>query len=538
MKTFEIGKDRLTSSLLSQLARSAVDDSRAAVPISLCPEVRQRIQSYRDRVAEKAAGDGVYYGINTGFGLLSDVKISKKDIRQLQLNIVRSHACGVGPAIGELEASALLILRAHTISLGHHGLRPEAVDLLCSMLEKKVVPVIPCQGSVGASGDLAPLAHVALALIGEGSVLYRGKKQPTSVVFKECGLQPLQLMEKEGLSLINGTQYTTALGAITLEKLKQLILAADIALALSLDAIRGTTRAFDSRLHALKAHQGQLQVARNILHLLSEEDNVQQSHASCGRVQDPYSFRCSPQVHGACRDTVDHVSRVFEIELNSVTDNPIIFENSDIVSGGNFHAQAVAMAMDFAAIAACELASISEQRVMKLTNPVMNGGLPAFLVNDSGLNSGFMIPHVVCAALVSENKTLAHPASVDSIPTSADKEDHVSMGPWAQRKLAMIIENTAKVLAIELLSGAQGLDLLRPLTASPRVEAIHKKVRSMSEFMAQDRAIGDDIERVSTWMLGNEFMSFASSLGLDFETSIAKRDLEGTFFKDSKSVSV
>jgi histidine ammonia-lyase len=500
-----------------------VDSSNRSPTLVVCSEVRERIQRYRDIVAAKSAGDGVYYGINTGFGLLSDVKISKKDIRQLQLNIVRSHACGVGPSISELEAAALLILRAHTIALGHHGLRPEVVDLLCEMIKCKVLPSIPSQGSVGASGDLAPLAHIAWSLIGEGTVFFKGEKRPTLEVFNECGIHRLELLEKEGLSLINGTQFSSALGAVTLEKLKQLIYAADLALAISLDAIRGTTRAFDIRLHKLKAHKGQLQVALNVIHLLGGEDQIQNSHATCGRVQDPYSFRCSPQVHGACRDTYDHVSSVFEIELNSVTDNPIIFENGDIVSGGNFHAQSVAMAMDFAAVAACELASISEQRVMKLTNPVMNGGLPAFLINDSGLNSGFMIPHVVCASLVSENKTLAHPASVDSIPTSADKEDHVSMAPWAQRKLAMIVANTSKVLAIELIAAAQGIDLLRPLKASPHVEAIHKKIREMSEFMAQDRAIGDDIEKVSEWILGCDFLKFASSLGLDVEADSSKQ---------------
>ncbi len=492
--TFRFGEDRLDTRTLY------VQSMERPGSYSLTDNGKARVKKFRDLV-EAALGSGkTFYGINTGFGYLSDVRIEDSKLARLQENLIRSHACGVGENVDHEVVRAMLFLRAHTFSLGYSGISLECVELIIAFLEHDILPLVPSKGSVGASGDLAPLAHLALGLIGEGTVLHKGVKKTAAQALADSGLKAHVLGPKEGLSLINGTHYMSSLAAIAVEEAKILAVSADIISALSLDAIRGTTKALDPRIHAIRPHQGQAESAERISSLFHTADPILESHIDCGRVQDPYSFRCVPQVHGATHDTIRFVKTTVDTELNSVTDNPLCFENGEILSGGNFHGQPLALAMDFLGIAMSELASISERRIEKLTNPNMSG-LPAFLTRESGLNSGYMIPHVVAAALVSENKVLSHPASVDSIPTSADKEDHVSMGPIAANKCRRILSNVSYVLAIELLSACQGLDLLQPLEPNPALKVIYDKVRSSIPKMDSDRSLSEDIERISEWIL-------------------------------------
>ncbi|MEN9834652.1 MAG: hypothetical protein RL011_845 [Pseudomonadota bacterium] len=490
---FHLGEDTLTTERLVELARTP------SPKLTVTPDAWKRLDSYRARVEEVLTKGKTVYGINTGFGFLADVAIPPADLAQLQLNLVRSHACGVGDYSSDEVVRALLVLRAHSFLLGFSGVRAEVVRQVLLFIEHDILPVVPCQGSVGASGDLAPLAQLALGLLGEGEVRWRGEILPASTVLGQLGIAPLKLAPKEGLSLINGTQYMTALAAFAVEEAKALMRSADIAAGLSLDAVRGTVAAYDARIHDARPHRGQKLVAANMLRLFAETDAIMASHADCGKVQDPYSFRCVPQVHGASRDTVQHCESVINTELQSVTDNPLVFDGGDIVSGGNFHGQPVAFVMDFLAIAVAEIGSISERRIEKITNPHQSG-LPAFATRNSGLNSGFMIPHVVAASLVSENKVLCHPASVDSIPTSADKEDHVSMGPIAARKARSIIANVRNILAIEFLAATQGLDLLAPLKPSSVLAAVVNEVRLRAPSMETDRSLQREIRAVSTWI--------------------------------------
>ncbi len=493
MKPFSLGQDRLTWSTLVQLA------SKPSPSVLVSDEAWSRLDQYR-LVVEKAISSGkVIYGINTGFGFLSDVRIETDKLQQLQLNLIRSHACGVGEPVSAEIVRALLILRAHTFLLGHSAVTRNAVATVLEFLKHDILPVIPCQGSVGASGDLAPLAHLALGLIGEGDVLYKGEVVSAKIALEQSGVKPLAPQAKEGLSLINGTQFMSVLGSFAVSDAKNLAATADVVAALSLEAIKGTKAAFDARIHSVRDQAGQKKVAAHMLSLLAGKDEIMESHANCGRVQDPYSFRCIPQVHGATRDVIDFVAARIDGDLNSVTDNPLVFEDGAVISGGNFHGQPLAMALDFLAIAVAELGSISERRIEKLTNPAMSG-LPAFVVQESGLNSGFMIPHVVAAALVSENKVLCHPASVDSIPTSADKEDHVSMGPISGRKALKICAHVADILAIEALTAAQGIDLHNPLKPSEPLRMVHGKLRELSPVMPVDRSLQKDIQKVSHWI--------------------------------------
>jgi histidine ammonia-lyase len=493
--TFKLGEDQLTAEKLVELARAP----RPAVTVS--SSARARAESYRRHVDEILKSERRVYGINTGFGFMSDVAIDRDKLAQLQENLVRSHACGVGQPVDDDVVRALLVLRAHTFLLGHSGVRLLLVDHVLEFLKHDILPVIPCQGSVGASGDLAPLAHLALGLMGEGDVRVDGATQPAAEALRAKGLKPLKLAAKEGLALINGTHFMTTIAALAVAEASVLADTADVAAAMSLDAIRGTTRAYDPRVQSVRAQPGQADVAARMRSLFLGKDEIMDSHKDCGRVQDPYSFRCVPQVHGATRDTLAHVRAVVDRELNSVTDNPLVFDDGDIISGGNFHGQPVALVMDFLAIAVAELGSISERRIEKLTNPALSG-LPAFVIKDGGLNSGFMIPHVVAAALVSENKILCHPASVDSIPTSADKEDHVSMGPIAARKARQVIGNVRQVLAIELITAAQGIELHAPLKPAPVLAKVQGQIRQHAEFMGKDRSLAKDIARVATWIGG------------------------------------
>lgn len=492
-QAFRLGLDRLTPELLVKLG------AKPRPQLVVTTEVQERVESYRSRIVEVLQSKRRVYGINTGFGFLADVAIDPDKLQELQVNLIRSHACAVGQPVSDAVVRALLVLRAHTFCLGHSAVRWETLALILKFLEHDILPVIPCQGSVGASGDLAPLAHLAMGLMGEGQVRYGGQTQSASSVLKSLGIIPLVPEAKEGLSLINGTHFMSTVAAFAVHDAAELCRAADILAALSLEAIRGSKAAFDPRVHAARGQKGQIISARNIDMLLMGHDTIMDSHKGCSKVQDPYSFRCAPQVHGATRDACAYAQNIVAIELNAVTDNPLAFSEGDFVSGGNFHGQPVAQAMDFLGIAVAELGSISERRLEKITNPHLSG-LPAFATRDGGLNSGFMIPHVVSAALVSENKVLCHPASVDSIPTSADKEDHVSMGPIAARKAREIIANVQKIFAIELLGACQGLDLLAPLKPTDLLQKVKDQVRSLSERMDRDRSLAADIERVATWL--------------------------------------
>ena len=499
---FKLGAERLTCEKIYTLAtqkRSALTFDKNA---------QKEVERYRKIVDKAVASEGTYYGINTGFGFMSDVKISTDKLFQLQENLIRSHAAGVGEPVSDEIVRALLVLRAHTFCLGHTGISKETVHKILEFFHKGIYPLIPAKGSVGASGDLAPLAHLALGLMGEGNVRYHGEVFAAEELLSQLSVPPLKPKAKEGLSLINGTHFMTAIGAFAAYEAKMLAKSADIIAAMTLDALRGTLKPFDERIHKLRHQTGQSVVSENMRALFSEDDEILESHKECGKVQDPYSLRCIPQVHGASRDALTYVDSVLEGELNSITDNPLCFENGDIISGGNFHGQPVALAMDFLCIAVAELGSISERRIEKITNPALSG-LPAFAVEDGGLNSGFMIPHVVAASLVSENKVLCHPASVDSIPTSADKEDHVSMGPIAARKAREINQNLANILAIELLSACQGMDLLAPLKPGKALKEVYDKVRSMSCSLDRDRSLSHDMEKVGSFILEGGLLKLA-----------------------------
>ncbi len=459
-----------------------------------------RARAMIDDVVARGDAAPAVYGVNTGFGALAEVRISASEVRTLQQNLVRSHAAGIGPPLPRDATRAMMLLRAQVLATGRSGARAEVCDRLCEMLAAGVHPLVPGRGSVGASGDLAPLAHLALGLTGEGEVEYGGRTVAAAAALATAGLAPMTLEAKEGLTLLNGTQHMTAIGGLTVLDAEDTCRIADVAGAMSLEALKGTARAFDARVIAARAHPGQQTVGANLRALLAGSA-IAESHRDCGKVQDPYSLRCMPQVHGASRDALGYGRVVLEREANASTDNPLVFPGDDgaegeMISGGNFHGQPVAIALDFAAIAIAELANISERRVEQLVNPHMSSGLPPFLAPSSGLNSGFMIAQVSAAALVSENKILCHPASVDSIPSSAGREDHVSMGAHAALKLHQIHDHVRMVLAIELLCACQGIDLRRPLTTTPALEAVHAALRAHVPAMMVDRPLAPDIVRV------------------------------------------
>jgi histidine ammonia-lyase len=469
--------------------------SRDGARVVLGDRARGAIDAAHAVVLRILAGESQVYGVNTGFGHLKDIRIPRERLDELQINLIRSHAAGVGSPLDEATTRAVMFLRAHVLARGHSGVRPVVVECLIDHLNAGVLPLIPEQGSVGASGDLAPLAHLALALIGEGNVRFDGAVMPAARAQARAGLTPLRLGPKEGLALINGTQMIAAIGALALLEAEEVAALADLAGACSLEALKGSHRAFDPRLHALKPHRGQIDSAANLRALL-DDSAIARSHESCGRVQDGYSLRCMPQVHGAAREVLRFTSGILTTEINAVTDNPIVFPaEGDLVSGGNFHGEAPAMALDALAIAVAELASIAERRIVRLMNPALSG-LPPFLAKDAGVNSGFMMAQVTAAALVSENKILCHPASVDSIPTEAGQEDHVSMGPIAARKAGTVVTHARHVLAIEMLCACQGLDLLAPVAPGRGVAAARDAVRRAVPFMETDRVLADDIAAV------------------------------------------
>jgi histidine ammonia-lyase len=439
------------------------------------------------------------YGVTTGFGALSDVPISRKDARRLQRNILMSHAAGVGAPLEESAARGTMLLRAKELALGHACGRPASVVRLIEFLNKGVYPVIPEQGSVGASGDLCPLAHMALLLIGKGEGYLEGRRMNGAAILQALGLEPLELAPGEGLALINGTQVMTAIGALAVHDGLRLMKLIDVAAAMSLEVLMGSRTEFDARIHQVRPHPGQAIAADNMLRMV-QESGIISSHKDCKRIQDAYTLRCSPQVHGASRDALRYTEKVITTEMNAATNNPLVFSDSgDFLLGGNFHGQPVALALDFMAMAVAEWANIAERRVERLVNPMLSG-LPAFLVSDGGLNSGFMIAQYTAAALVSENKVLAHPASVDSIPTSANKEDHVSMGTIAARKCRQILANTQNVVAIELLCAAQALDLLTNLKPGQGTMAAYTAIRRHIPPLVEDRVLAEDIAAMRALM--------------------------------------
>ena len=476
-------------------ALEAVADVRR--PVALGRDARAAVLRARAVVDQVVHRDQVVYGVTTGFGNFADVVIPHDKLRELQLNLVRSHAAGVGAPLTEADTRALMLLRANVLAKGFSGIRLETLELLVSMLNRGVHPIVPSQGSVGASGDLAPLAHLALALVGEGESVYEGRAMPSAEALRRADLEPVILEAKEGLALINGTQLMTAVLGRALAEAWRLVRAADVVGALTLDALKGTDVAFDPRIHAARPHPGQAASARNLKRMLSGSA-IRESHRDCGKVQDAYSLRCIPQVHGATRDALTYVDATVAIEMNAATDNPMVFSDTgEMLSGGNFHGQPVALAADVLAIALAELGAISERRTERLVNPTLSG-LPAFLTRDGGLRSGLMIAHVTAAALASESKTLAHPASVDSIPTSANKEDHVSMGAHAALKAARVVANTSRILGVEALAACQALEFLKPLTTSEALQAAYRRLRDSIPPLDSDRILAPDIEAAAT----------------------------------------
>ena len=487
-KPFQYGIDSLDIEIVTDLASGAREGY-------LSPAALDKIRSCQEFVADIVSHNTTVYGVNTGFGILANTKISEDDTRILQHKILQSHSVGVGDPIPEEVARIMLITKVHALAQGYSGVQLETLERILWHIRENVIPVVPEKGSVGASGDLAPLAHLFLPLIGLGEVFFQGKRLPSRQVLQQFGLAPVRLGPKEGLALINGTQFILSFAVKAVQRLHNCLEAADIIGAMSLEALTGTKAPFDDRLHQLRPYAGSLLVAQRLRQLLHGSD-IMQSHIDCGRVQDPYSLRCMPQVHGASRNAWLHLKELTEIELNAVTDNPIILGAKDTISGGNFHGQPLALPLDYACFAAAEIGNISDRRCYLLLEG--KWGLPMLLMSNVGLNSGFMIPQYTTAALVTENKTLCFPASADSIPTSLGQEDHVSMGSISGRKLNQVLDNLESILAIELLSACQAIEFRRPLKSSEILEAAHEYVRNFVEFASEDRIFADDINQLRT----------------------------------------
>jgi histidine ammonia-lyase len=487
---------------LSEIAAVALGDTL----VEVSPSAHPRVLASRKVIENIIAREAVVYGVNTGFGKLADVRIQPDELRELQLNLVRSHACGIGNPLSEPEVRAMMLLRANVLVLGLSGVRLEIIEMLCQMLNHRVCPVIPEKGSVGASGDLAPLAHLALSLIGEGESFFQGQRMAGREALRLAGLEPVLLEAKEGLALLNGTQAMHAVGGLSILRAQRLAHVANVAGAMSLEALKGTPAAFDPRLQEARPHPGQRAVANHLLSLLQGSE-IRESHRKDDpRIQDAYSLRCMPQVHGAVRGVLSHCEDVLLIESGSATDNPLVFaETGDVISGGNFHGAPLAFALDYAAIAVTDLMSISERRIDRLVNPDLNEGLPAFLARHPGTQSGFMIAHVAAVSLLNEAKVLAHPASIDNVPTSGGKEDHVSMGMTSALKLRSIVDLAENLLAIELLASAEGLEHRRPLKAGRGVEQAFAVLRKIAPPLTQDRSLSGDIARVAEAIRGEKF---------------------------------
>jgi histidine ammonia-lyase len=498
MKTIFLGVEGMTLADLITIARSGAQ-------VQLTTDAEKRMIKSRHLIEQWVQEERRIYGITTGFGALSDVAISKEDTRQLQKNVLMSHAAGVGKPFDEETVRAILALRIKDLARGHSGIRLSTVQQLVAVLNWGVCPVIPEKGSVGASGDLAPLAHLSLVLIGMGEAFYKGQRLAGRQALNKCGLKPLQLEAGEGLALVNGTQVMTAIGGLAVYDAGLLAKLTDIAAAMSLEVLMGSRTEFDPKIHEVRPHPGQAAAADNMARI-TQHSEIITSHKDCSRIQDAYTLRCSPQVHGATRDAIRYCRDVIETEMNSSTNNPLIFSDSEeFLLGGNFHGQPVALAMDFLGIAVAELADISERRIERLVNPKLSG-LPAFLVDDGGLNSGLMLAQYTAAALVSENKVLCHPAGIDSIPTSANKEDHVSMGTIAARKCRDIVSNVQDVIAIELLCAAQALDLFTNMKPGEGTLAAYQAIRQAVSHLDKDRIISTDIAAVKQLMRSGKIL--------------------------------
>jgi len=498
MKTIFLGVEGMTLADLITIARNGAQ-------VQLTTDAEKQMIKSRHLIEQWVQEERRIYGITTGFGALSDVAISKEDTRQLQKNVLMSHAAGVGKPFDEETVRAILALRIKDLARGHSGIRLSTVQQLVAVLNWGVCPVIPEKGSVGASGDLAPLAHLSLVLIGMGEAFYKGQRLSGRQALKKCGLKPLRLEAGEGLALVNGTQVMTAIGALAVCDAGLLAKLTDIAAAMSLEVLMGSRTEFDPKIHEIRPHPGQAAAADNMARI-TQQSEIITSHKDCARIQDAYTLRCSPQVHGATRDAIRYCRDVIETEMNSSTNNPLIFSDSEeFLLGGNFHGQPVALAMDFLGIAVAELADISERRIERLVNPKLSG-LPAFLVDDGGLNSGLMLAQYTAAALVSENKVLCHPASIDSIPTSANKEDHVSMGTISARKCRDIVSNVEDVIAIELLCAAQALDLFTNMKPGEGTLAAYQAIRQAVSHLDKDRIISTDIAAVKQLMRSGKIL--------------------------------
>jgi histidine ammonia-lyase len=485
---FCYGQDTLSTTTVVDLASGAISGTLSA-------DTLHKIEKSQQCVSEIVRHNTTVYGVNTGFGILANTRISEEDTRMLQHKILQSHSVGVGDPIPAEVAKIMMITKVHALARGYSGVQVTTIERILWHIQNDVIPVVPEKGSVGASGDLAPLAHLFLPLIGLGEVFHQGRRMPSREVLEQYGLPPVQLGPKEGLALINGTQFILAFAVKAVQRLHNCLEAADIIGAMSLEALTGTKAPFDERLHQLRPYAGSLLVAQR-LRLLLQDSAIMQSHVDCGRVQDPYSLRCMPQVHGASRNAWLHLRQLTEIELNSVTDNPIIFGEHDTISGGNFHGQPLALPLDYACFAAAEIGNISDRRCYLLLEG--KWGLPMLLMSNVGLNSGFMIPQYTTAALVTENKTLCFPASADSIPTSLGQEDHVSMGSISGRKLNQVLDNLEYILAIELMSACQAIEFRRPLKSSGILEAAHDYVRNFVGFASEDRIFAEDIRQLHT----------------------------------------
>lgn len=516
-ETFRYGIDRLTPG-------TAIDIALGKTKGLLAAQASKKIENSFIRVKSLSEGDVPVYGVNTGFGPLCTTRISPGDTRTLQANILKSHSCGVGEAIDPIIAKLMLILKAHALSFGYSGVSPQTVERIIWHIDNDIIPVVPSQGSVGASGDLAPLAHLFLPLIGLGAISRNGSILSTAEALAEQSVKPISLGPKEGLALINGTQFMAAHAVWGLFRMQRALDLADIAGAMTVDALLGSVRPFSQALHALRPHPGQLLVAQRLRAVLSDSEMVA-SHRLCAKVQDPYSLRCIPQIHGASRNAWLHLKDIIQTEINSVTDNPVILDNGETISGGHFHGQPIALPLDYATLAASELGNVSDRRMYLLL-----GGegkqLPKFLIRDSGLHSGFMILQYTSAALASENKNLCMPASADSIPTSLGQEDHVSMGSISSRKLNKVLDNLEQILAIELMSSAQALDFRKPLKSSPLIECIRQKIRAHIEHADADRVFSQDIRTLHGLIARNELTEYilekTKQLGLDLDGEFQK----------------
>jgi histidine ammonia-lyase len=510
---FSYGKDILDISKAMAMAEGKLKGV-------LSPDVIPKVRASQDNVARIVERNITVYGVNTGFGILADTRISEEDTRTLQHKILQSHSVGVGDPIPVVIARLMLITKMHALAQGFSGIRLETLERIVWHIDMDVIPVVPEKGSVGASGDLAPLAHLFLPLIGLGEVFHKGRRRPTQEVLNEYQLSPIQLGPKEGLALINGTQFILSFAVHAVHRLHYCLEAADIIGAMSLEALTGTKAPFDERLHRLRPFTGTQLVAQRLLRLL-HNSAIMQSHVDCGRVQDPYSLRCMPQVHGASRNAWLHLRQLTEIELNAVTDNPIILSENDTISGGNFHGQPLALPLDYACLAASEVGNISDRRCYLLLEG--KWGLPLLLMKNVGLNSGFMIPQYTTAALVTENKTLCFPASADSIPTSLGQEDHVSMGSISGRKLSHVLDNLEYILAIELMSACQAIEFRRPLKSSEILEEAHEYVRTFVGFASEDRIFSEDILKLRDIIQDHSFVKrvneAASAKGIDLNST-------------------